>query len=174
MIHDLLLRWIVTGLFVLSAAESGLAIITERRPWTLILSRGLHFIMAVAMALMAWPWSMQFPTRGPAVFFLLAALVFVAMAVFAARTTALRGVHGYHGLMMLATAWMYAIMDGHLLAVRSSTGSPIWFSAVNWFGTVGFAVATVCWTYRRSPGDLSQAMMAAGMSIFFLATLFRI
>ena len=112
--------------------------------------------------------------------------------------------------MMLATAWMYAIMNGHLLPVQSSTQhrtqpdmsmpgmdmpavnmpasneSPIWFDAVGWIGAVGFAVAAVFWTYRyvierqheaarcRSLGNLGQAMMAAGMTILFLATLFRI
>lgn len=55
MIHDLMLRWVVTGLFVLTAAECGLAIIAKRRPWTLIVNHGLHFAMAVAMAVMAWP-----------------------------------------------------------------------------------------------------------------------
>ena len=67
-----------------------------------------------------------------------------------------------------------------------ASNSATWFSAVGWFGAVGFAVAAVFWTYRyvldrrrktaprRSLGDLGQAMMAGGMAIFFLATLFRI
>ena len=67
-----------------------------------------------------------------------------------------------------------------------ASNSATWFSAVGWFGAVGFAVAAVFWSYRyvldrrrktaprRSLGDLGQAMMAAGMAIFFLATLFRI
>ena len=54
---------------------------------------------------------------------------------------------------------------------------------VGWFGAVGFGVAAVFWTCRyvldrrrktaprRSLGDLGQAMMAAGMAIFFVATL---
>lgn len=81
MIHDLMLRWVVTGLFVLTAAECGLAIIAKRRPWTLIVNHGLHFAMAVAMAVMAWPWGARVPTTGPAVFFLLAAVWFGATAV---------------------------------------------------------------------------------------------
>ncbi len=206
MIQHLVLRWVVIGLFVLSAAECGFAIMTKRRPWTLGVNHGLHFVMAVAMAIMAWPWSAQLPTTGPAVFFLLAAVWFVTMAIVAVRTTALRGLYAYHGLMMLATVWMYAIMNGHLLPVRSSTqsdtsmqgmdmagmnmpassGPPIWFTAVNWFGTIGFAAAAVFWTYRyfierhhetnryRTLGDLGEAMMAAGFAILFLATLFEI
>ncbi|MEQ0607496.1 DUF5134 domain-containing protein, partial [Mycobacterium tuberculosis] len=109
MIHDLMLRWVVTGLFVLTAAECGLAIIAKRRPWTLIVNHGLHFAMAVAMAVMAWPWGARVPTTGPAVFFLLAAVWFGATAVVAVRGTATRGLYGYHGLMMLATAWILAI-----------------------------------------------------------------
>jgi Domain of unknown function (DUF5134) len=64
--------------------------------------------------------------------------------------------------------------------------SATWSSAVGWFGAVGFTAAAIFWTYRyvldrrrktaprRSLGDLGQAMMAAGMAIFFLATLFPI
>ncbi|KPN48048.1 DUF5134 domain-containing protein, partial [Mycobacterium intracellulare] len=147
---------------------------------------------------------------GPAVFFLLAAMTFVTMAVAVARTTALRVRYGYHAVMMLASGWMYAIMNAQLFPVRSSThdagqpatsmpgmdpasmdmpassGSPVWFSAVSWLGTVGFAVAAVFWTYwyfvkrrhepsrLRSLGNLSQAGMAIGMALLFLSTLFRI
>lgn len=200
MIHDLLLRWVVTGLFVLSAAECGLAIVTKRRRWSMAVSHGWHLVMAVAMGAMAWPWGAQLPTMGPAVFFLIGAVWFVTIAVAAAPTIAVLALYGYHGLMMLATAWMYAIMDPHLLSTRpavsmpgmdmdaahtsASSESPLWFNAANWFGTVGFAVAAVLWTYsyfnqrqrrvaRCSLGSLSQAMMAAGMSILFLAVLFR-
>ena len=138
-------------------------------------------------------------------FFLLAAGTFAAMAIFAIRTTSRRELYFYHGLMMLATAWMYVIMDSHLMPAGSSTqpdmsmpgmdvsamnmparNSATWSSAVGWFGAVGFTAAAIFWTYRyvldrrrktaprRSLGDLGQAMMAAGMAIFFLATLFPI
>lgn len=112
--------------------------------------------------------------------------------------------------LMLATAWMYAAMNPRLLPVRSCTeyatepdgsmpamdmtamnmppnsGSPIWFSAVNWIGTVGFAVAAVFWACRfvmerrqeatqsRLPGSIGQAMMAAGMAMLFFAMLFPV
>jgi Ca2+/Na+ antiporter len=205
MIHDIVLRWVVSGLFALAAVEYGVAVITKPRPWTSAVNHALHFVMAVAMVVMAWPWSAQLPTTGPAVFFLLAAVTFVVMAVLAVRTTTRRELYAYHGLMMLATAWMYAIMDSHPMPARSSaqpemsmpgmqmsamnmsaSNSAEWFSAVGWFGAAGFAVAAVFWTYRyvldrrrktaprRSLGDLGQAMMAAGMAIFFVATLFRI
>lgn len=210
MIHDLVLRWVVTGLFALTAAECGLAIVIKRQPWTSVVSHGLHFVMAVAMVVMAWPWNAPLPTTGPAVFFVLAAVLFVTMAVVAARTTTQRVLFGYHGLMMLATAWMYAIMNGHLLpagfstqqraepdpsmpgtdmanmSMAASSGPPVWFSVLNWLGTITFAAAAAFWTYRyvidrqhdtarsRSLGNLGQAMMAAGMTILFLATRFTI
>jgi Ca2+/Na+ antiporter len=212
MIHDIALRWVVIGLFALTAVEYGLAAVTKPRPWTSAVNHALHFVMGVAMVVMAWPWSQQPPTTGPAVFFFLAAVTFVAMAIFAVRTTVRRELYVYHGLMMLATAWMYAVMDGHWMSAGSSTQPstsmagmdmpamnmpasrnvpmsnepPTWFSIVGWVGMVVFAVATVFWTCRyfldlrrktvprRSLGDLGQAMMAAGMAIFFLATLFAV
>ena len=211
MIGDLALRWVVTGLFVLTAAECVLALVIKRRPWTWVVSHGLHFVMAVAMVVMAWPWGARVPSTGPAVFFLLAAITFVAMAVVVARTTGLRVRYGYHASMMLATGWMFAIMDARLFPVGSgargaaqpdmsamagmdmagpnmpaSSGSPMWFSAVSWLGAVGFAVAAAFWTYwyfvkrRHEPsrfsslGNLSQAGMASGMTILFLATVFEI
>jgi hypothetical protein len=205
MIHDIVLRWVVTGLFALTAVEFGLAVVTKPRPWTSAVNHALHFVMAVAMVVMAWPWSTQLPTTGPAVFFLLAAVSFAAMAIFAIRTTTRRELYFYHGVMMLATAWMYAIMDSHLMPTQSSaqpemsmpgmemsamkmpaSNSATWSSAMGWFGAVGFTAAAIFWTYRyvldrrrktaprRSLGDLGQAMMAAGMAIFFLATLFPV
>lgn len=174
MIYGLVLRWVVTGLFLLAAAECLLPVVTQRRSWTSVMSHGLHFVMAVAMAAMAWPWSTRFPTTGLAVFFLLAAVWFVTVGVVSARTTAPRVLYGYHGLMMLATAWMYAIMNVHLLPVGSSiqhhtepdmsmpdmdmaamtsmpasSGSPLWLDVVNWLGTVAFAVAAVFWACRH-------------------------
>lgn len=210
MIHGLLLRWVVSGLFALTAAECGSAILAKRQPWTSVVSHGLHFVMAVAMVVMAWPRNTPLPTTGPAIFFLLAAVLFVTMALVAAQTTARRLLFGYHGLMMLATAWMYAIMIPHLLPAGlsiqhrarpdasmqgmdmanmntpASSGPPVWFGTLNWIGTITFAAAATFWISRyvidrqhqaarsRSLGSLGQAMMAAGMTILFLATRFAI
>lgn len=202
MIHDIVIRWVVIGLFALTALEYGVAVITKPLPWTSAVNHALHFVMAVAMVVMAWPWSAKLPTTEPAVFFLLAAVTFAVMAIFAIRTTSRRELYAYHGLMMLATAWMYVVMDDHLMPARTSarpdmsmpgmemsamnmpaTNLATWVSVVGWFGAVGFGVAAVFWTCRyvldrrrktaprRSLGDLGQAMMAAGMAIFFVATL---
>ncbi|WP_407685160.1 DUF5134 domain-containing protein [Mycobacterium sp. HUMS_1102779] len=180
MIHGVLLRWAVTGLFALGAVECALPILTRRRPWPMVVSHGLHVLMAVAMAAMAWPWGMRAPTKALAVVFLLAAAWFATMAVAAAaRTPAQRRLSGYHVLMMLATAWMYAAMDG-----PPDTPWLTWITAVNWLGALTFGAATLFWTLRyltdtdtarlKSLGNLAQAAMAAGMAVLFLAGVSRI
>ncbi|MEE6170180.1 MULTISPECIES: DUF5134 domain-containing protein [unclassified Mycolicibacterium] len=174
MIGDLFLRWIVTALFVISALECGYAIATGHRSWTHVVGHLLHFVMAVAMAVMAWPRGAALPTMGPMVFFAAAALWFAAIVV---TTAAHRAVAGYHAFMMLAMAWMYAVMNGGLLpgqtmsghhdtqasamamdmpgmdmsvATEASTGPsyPGWIDAVDWLCTVAFAAAAVWWLYR--------------------------
>lgn len=119
MIQDLTLRWVVTLLFVLSAAECTFAIATGHRRWPSVVSYSLHAIMAVAMAVMAWPWGAGLPTVAPMIFFLLATVWFVVIATTAAAAGH-RIVSGYHALMMLAMAWMYAVMNGRLLPGQSS------------------------------------------------------
>ena len=66
------------------------------------------------------PWGAQLPATGPAVFFSLAAVWFVTLALVPAETVPLRAVYGYHALMMLAMAWMYTFIHGLLLPGRSS------------------------------------------------------
>jgi Domain of unknown function (DUF5134) len=169
MIHDIVLRWVVTGLSALSAAAWGLAIVSRHRVWTEVVRWGLHFVMAIAMAVMLWPWGAQLPTTGPAVFFVLAAVWFVILAVIPAEvpaeTVPLRTVYVYHALMMLAMAWMYTFIHGLLSPshssmhlhmdmdmdmagkeVQASAGPPAWITAINWFWFVGFIVAVVVWT----------------------------
>ena len=200
MIDDLLLRWVVTALFVVSAAQWAVAVVTQRRVWTAIVRYGLHFAMSVAMAMMVWPWGPQLPTTESAVFFLGAATWFViATAFLSERTVAKRAEYGYHALMMLAMAWMFAVINGHLLPgqpgkqtqmmpgldMPAGGGPPGWITAVNLLWFVGFVVATVFWGYlfaaERSHGatrrwwldSAGQAMMAAGMAITFGAMLFQ-
>jgi hypothetical protein len=174
-IEGLALRWLVTALFTLSAAECLFALATGRRTGKSVAGHLLHFVMAVAMAVMAWPGGAELPTTGPAVFFLLATGWFVVVALTDAGSGH-RVVNGYHALMMLAMSWMYAVMNGHLLPGQDSVqrhhiadgpqmsmpgmemagthvsshsaGHPGWIAAINWLWTVGFAVAAVWWLYR--------------------------
>lgn len=168
MIEDLLLRWAVTALFVISAAECAYAMFHCRRSWPQLVSHALHFAMAVAMAVMAWPSGAALPTVAPMVFFLLAA------GWFAARTLIADGhrvVNAYHTAMMVAMAWMYAVMGGTLLprpadgggagmghgghhgghsmagADTSAASAPPFIDGLNWLWTVGFAVAAIWWLY---------------------------
>lgn len=173
MIQDLVLRWIVTALFVLSAAECLFGIAVAHRARAHVVGHLLHFTMSVAMAVMAWPWGAALPTTGPMVFFLLAAVWFVAVAITGAGH---RIVNGYHTLMMLAMAWMYATMNNNLLPGRGGTppahqmpsphtdmpgmdmnavdaspaqgGYPVWVGALNGLCTIVFATASLWWIYR--------------------------
>jgi Domain of unknown function (DUF5134) len=163
MIHDIVLRWIITGVSALSAAAWGLAIVSRHRMWIEVVRCGLHFVMAIAMAVMVWPLGAQLPATGPAVFFSLAAVWFVTLALVPAETVPLRMMYGYHGLMMLAMAWMYTFIHGLLLpghpsmhhhmgmdaagkVVQTSAESPGWITVINWFWLVGFVVVAVFWT----------------------------
>lgn len=115
MIHDLALRWFVTLLFVFSAGVCISGIVTSRHSVSNLISHSLHAVMAIAMAVMAWPRGAELPARAPMIFFAAAAVWF---AVVAARTDGHRPANAYHSLMMLAMAWMYAAMGG--LPLRSS------------------------------------------------------
>lgn len=119
MIENLVLRWIVTALFVLSAAECVYVIAAGRQSWTLAVSRSLHVVMAIAMAVMAWPSGAALPTTGPMVFFLLATIWFVVGVLAQAGH---RAMNAYHAAMMLAMAWMYAVMGGVLLPEPTGAG----------------------------------------------------
>lgn len=171
MIQDLFLRWIVTALFVLSAAECLYVIAADRRSWALTVSRSLHIVMAIAMAVMAWPVGAALPTTGPMIFFLLATVWFVIVAL---AQHGHRGMNGYHASMMLAMAWMYAVMSGRLLPEPTSGGGhgghgghaghhaspagadaaaaadtdPPFIVGLNWLWTVAFSVAALWWVYR--------------------------
>jgi uncharacterized protein DUF5134 len=172
MIADVVLRWIVTVLFALSAAECVFTIATNRRGWIHVVGVLLQFVMSIAMAVMAWPWGAALPTIGPLVFFLFAAVWFVVVGI---ADDDHRVVNCYHALKMATMSWMYAQMNGDLLDGQrgaghdahanmpamdmpdmdmpgmqgSSSGDhPMWIEAINWFCVIGFAVAAVWWLYR--------------------------
>jgi hypothetical protein len=190
-INDLALRWVVTVLFSLSALECGYAMTVAHRRPTAVVGHGLHLVMAVAMAVMAWPRGAALPTTGPMVFFL-AAAVWFAVVVIRAGGPRIRGVNVYYLVMMLAMAWMYAVMNGGILPGQvvehahhahghAEPAYPTWITAINWIWTLGFTVAAFGWLYgyfagrQRTPGRMSfvhfgilcQATMAAGMAVMF-------
>jgi hypothetical protein len=137
-IGDLALRWFVTTLFVLAAAECLYALAAgDRRPATVV-SQLLHVVMAVAMAVMAWPWGAALPTVAPMVFFLFATGWFVAVTA-SPLGAGHRIAGGYHALMMLAMAWMYAAMNGRLLPGQASDAAGIVPSQAGASGHAGHA-----------------------------------
>jgi hypothetical protein len=103
-------------------------------------------------------------------FFLLATVWFTA---FTLGPTGHRRANVYHCVMMLAMAWMYAVMSGGLLPASSdvtsagagghgsssmpgmnmptmdaapdATGAPPFVTGLNWLFTIGFAVAGAWW-----------------------------
>lgn len=176
MIQDIFLRWIVTALFVLSAAECLSTSATGHRTWTAVVGRLLQVIMSIAMAVMAWPWGTTLPTIGPLVFFILAAIWFVAIGCTRSHDV----INGYHALEMLAMSWMYAVMNGNLLPGQGG-GCPAWIDAVNRIWAIGFTIAALWGLYwyfaqqKAEPtkrwhclfGAACQVMMAAGMAIAF-------
>ncbi|WP_418001869.1 DUF5134 domain-containing protein [Mycobacterium sp. PDNC021] len=201
MIADLTVRWVVTLLFVLSAAECVHAVVAGRRAVLPVVGQGLHLVMALAMAVMAWPYGAALPTVAPTIFFLLATLWFVAAAIIDPDHWA---GSFYHAAMMLAMSWMYAVMNGHILpgqnlaasqgaatmpgmdmpataVAGTSVQAPPYIAGLNWIWTVAFAVAAVWWIYRsfavqRSDrnlalGAVGQAMMAVGMAVMFAVML---
>lgn len=200
MIDDLPLRWVVTGLFLFSAV--GFALVTDRRSWTSVISHALHVTMAIAMAAMAWPEALGLPPTPAEAFFLAAALWFLIVAVLPARMIGARLALGYHALKMVAMAWMYAAMGGHLTPERPSMpGMPAmpemqaasadtshgWITTVNWIWAAVFVLAAFVWSYlfmtlrrrREGPvwrgrlGALVQATTAAGMAIMFCIMVFQ-
>jgi hypothetical protein len=173
-IADLPLRWLVTGMFLLSGV--GFTLVTDRRSMTSVVSHGLHLVMVIAMAVMAWPQGLRLPATPTEVFFLAAALWFVMTAVVIARMVAQRVAHVYQAVMMFAMAWMYAVahqhppdqrvaehhhhhmlpgvpmpdMDMDMTATDAHPGDtmPGWVDAGNWIWTIVFVVAALVWGYR--------------------------
>ncbi|CAM2751074.1 hypothetical protein BST27_01700 [Mycobacterium intermedium] len=198
MIDDLPLRWILTGLFLLTGA--GFAISINRRSWTSILSHGLHVVMSIAMAVMVWPQDLQLPTSFPELFFLAGALWFVMTAVLAARAVAQRLVRAYNALTMVAMVWMYAVSGPlfpaqlnaehphhhHVPDMAMAGDPPEWIDTGNGIWTGIFTIATAVWAYqflakprrtrawRKRVGSAVQATMAAGMAVVFASTLFEV
>ncbi|GAA3736006.1 DUF5134 domain-containing protein [Streptomyces tremellae] len=113
------LRWLLTLVFAAVAGYAGWRAAVpvraggRRQDTTERVAHALHAVMAVAMAVMAWPWGMRLPAMPQIVFFALAGGWFPAVALVRARRTGLgRGLlHALpHAVMMGAMAWMLAVM----------------------------------------------------------------
>lgn len=193
MIQDAVLRWVVTLMFLFSAAVCVRSIAAGRHSRADVLSHSLHAVMAVAMAVMAWPRGADLPPRMPMFFFAAAAVWF---AVRTARTAGHRAATGYHTAMMLAMAWMYAAMGGvsagpgaagNAMAVAAMGGGhsghggrpaagisaePMtwmtWPGSLNRLCTLVFALAAVYWLYRLITERLKASDGSPGHSVAIL------
>ncbi|MDT6983486.1 DUF5134 domain-containing protein [Streptomyces lusitanus] len=126
MINATGLRWILTVLFVVPALYTLWLAATPARTLANRVGHVLHAVMGAAMAAMAWPWGMDLPAGPQVVLFSVAALWFAAAAAFRLRGTySLRaGLFAAvpHVVMMLAMAWMAAVMDGHAMSSGGGAG----------------------------------------------------
>jgi hypothetical protein len=111
------LRWLLTVCFAAVAGRAAWRAGVARDggapagdPALERVAHALHALMAVAMAVMPWPWGMSVPVTPQVVFFSLAAAWFLAAACFVRSSTAplpYRILHAApHALAMAATAWM--------------------------------------------------------------------
>ncbi|MGP2438331.1 DUF5134 domain-containing protein [Streptomyces sp. JW3] len=124
MINATGLRWILTALFVLPTLYALWLAATSGRSVPSRVGHLLHAVMGAAMAAMTWPWGMGLPVTPQAVLFSAGAVWFAATAAFRSpatdqlRARLLASVP--HVVMMLAMAWMAAVMDGSATASGGS------------------------------------------------------
>lgn len=128
MIDGLFLRWFVTVLFILAAAQCVYALTRVGTSRKCRIGHFFHLAMSVAMIFMAWPFSADWPTVAPMLFFIVATVWFVISiatkredcevdrgCVPETDTMIGRVVAIYHAAMMGAMSWMYAVMNGSML-----------------------------------------------------------
>jgi hypothetical protein len=120
-VEEFALRWTVTILFVISAGECLVTTFARHRNPAVIVGNLLHVLMALAMAVMAWPWGAALPTIPPMVFFLLAAVWFLVVVIRSRDGQRIRNF--YHLVMMLSMAWMYALMNGNILPGQATSSA---------------------------------------------------
>lgn len=169
---NLMLRWIVTALFGVSAATYSYILVAQRGRWTSIVNQLLHLAMSLAMILMVWRGGANLPKVGTIVFFVAAGAWFACLA---GRVCRDRITNSYYAVMMVAMAWMLAVMNGGLpgqnnhspaLALSGSMGmnisgtgmsahqmsstvaGPAWIIMTNWVVTLGFVVVALYWPCR--------------------------
>ncbi|MEU2227802.1 DUF5134 domain-containing protein [Streptomyces sp. NPDC018347] len=116
MINPTGLRWVLTALFVLPALYALWLAAAPGRALPGRVSHVLHAAMGVAMAAMVWPWGMDLPADPQVIVFSAGALWFAATPWFRSPGTEPRRARFLaavpHVVMMLAMAWMAAVMDG--------------------------------------------------------------
>lgn len=167
------LRCAVTFLLAVSVAMYAYLAVVQHDRWTCRVGHLLHLVMSVAMVAMVWRVGLGLPAIAPMLFFLLAAVWFVCVAVWTPAASRQRLKTCYYAAMMAAMAWMYAAMSGGVPGsvshVHSRPDSAVmdmpgmkppshdmssamtgfsWIAAANWIGMLGFAAVALYWSFR--------------------------
>ncbi|MFD7711991.1 DUF5134 domain-containing protein [Streptomyces sp. NPDC059786] len=168
MINATGLRWILTVLFVLPTLYALWLAMTPGRTVPGRVGHLLHAVMGAAMAAMAWPWGMDLPVAWQVVLFSVGAVWFAATAAFRSpvtdplRTRLLVAVP--HVVMMLAMAWMAAVMGGSAMSSGGSGGGHHDMEGMDMSGTD--AVSTMSLTgagQQWTAASLAVALTAFGL-----------
>ncbi|MER7780047.1 DUF5134 domain-containing protein [Streptomyces sp. NPDC096191] len=174
MINATGLRWILTALFVLPALH---ALWSTTRPGRTLPHRVghlLHAVMGAAMAAMAWPWGMDLPTGPQIVLFSVGALWFAAAAFRPPGTESLRAglfVAVPHVVMMLAMAWMVAVMDGSAMASGGSGGGHHDMAGMDMSGSGAVGMMSLTGVGQQWTAGLLAAVLAV-LGLLWLAQAF--
>jgi hypothetical protein len=176
MIDEFVLPLVITAVFSVGILQCLYVLAAQQGSLRCRINTLLHFVMSVAMIVMAWSAGTQLPTHELMVFFGLAAIWFIGLAVADASGVRARLVDSYHAVMMAAMVWMFAVMqtgrsaghsghshlhDAHASGMHMSSAieassmqfsprisEPTWVTAINWIAALGFAIATVYWLRR--------------------------
>ena len=120
------LRWILTLTFAALAAYGTWRAVRAPRV-TGRVSHLLHVVMAVAMAVMAWPRGMEAPAAPQIAFFTAATLWYPAVALLGRDRTSSRArelAHAFpHAAAMAGMAWMLVAMDRAMDAMDGMGGA---------------------------------------------------
>ena len=176
MINDLVLRLVVTAVFCVAIAGYSYLLVAQHGRLSGTVNYLLHLVMLIAMVVMAWSARTNIPAAALTVFFLIAGIWFLGVLAALASGIRERLANGYHAVMMAATALMFAVMGGDLLASQSDHSEvhdvhasamhplsamemsstdmsshaiePAWITAIGWIATLGFAVAALYCLFR--------------------------
>ena len=125
MVESLLLRWVLTVLFTLTAVWCGFRAARPAGGWPDRLSSISHLAMSLLMIAMAWPLGMSVPAGPQIALFAVATgwfLVLTALRVPCGHARRARIAHTHHAVMSAAMVWMIATMPMLMMGGSDSGG----------------------------------------------------
>ncbi|MCA1189000.1 MULTISPECIES: DUF5134 domain-containing protein [unclassified Saccharopolyspora] len=126
MVESLLLSWVLTVLFAVTAVWCAISATRPGLRPSDRLSSASHLAMSLLMIAMVWPWGMGVPATPQLVLFAATAVWFAALAVL--RVPCAHGygsprlAHAHHAVMSVAMVWMVAAMPLLMLGAHDSGG----------------------------------------------------